>query len=70
MYASGDINNFASRLHQLPTGHIDLMTGFLIEGRSYTGINPFYQNDKWNREFNLKKYQFGESGTFTGRWFY
>jgi len=69
MYFSGTITDFNSRLHQLPTGTLDLMTGFLIEGGSYTGQNQTYLNNKLNREFNLKMYAFEGGGTDTGRWF-
>jgi len=68
MYFSGDISNFESRLHQLPTGFLDLTTGFLIEGGSYTGNNQLFQNNKWNREFNRKIFQFNGQPE-TGRWF-
>ena len=53
MYISGKIVDYASRLHQLPTGTGDLIS-FLIEGSGYTGIPTKNQLNKWNTEFAVK----------------
>ena len=70
MWISGNISNFAHRIHQIPTGTNDL-TGYLYESRNYSGISPNYQIEKWNREYNLKYYQFTHNGSYlTGRDFF
>ena len=78
MWISGNINDFASRLHAVPTGISDLFTGALPEaqnnytGITFTGLNymglPFTGDNlslrtKWNREFNLQYYRFTNDGT-------
>lgn len=85
MWISGNISDFANRLHQLPTGIECLITGFYPEGQNYTGYytglnfmnQPFTGDNlslkhKWNKEFNLQYYRFTNDGTMlaTGRWFY
>ena len=78
MWVTGNISNFANRLHTLPTGVQDLITGFLYEatgnytGIIYTGLNyrgiPFTGTNynlrvKWNNEFNLQWYRFNGDAT-------
>lgn len=72
MWITGNIRDFENRLHQLPTGTQDLITGFVPEGLNYTGNSPLYQNLKWNKELNLQYYRFSNDATMlaTGRWFY
>jgi hypothetical protein len=86
MWQTGNISDFSSRLHSLPSGSQDLITGFYPEGQNYTGITytglnfmgfPFTGDNyslrqKWNKEFNLQYYRFTNDGTMlaTGRWFY
>ena len=72
MYSSGDISNFASRLHQLPTGILELQNYRLeATGANYTGIAARYQNTKWNKEFNYQWFRFTNDGAMltTGTWF-
>lgn len=77
MYVSGNIADFSSRLHKLPTGQSDLDT-FKLEGSLYTGIigpktgvtGARFSNvfKKWDKEYNLSQYQFSNSGAFlTGK---
>jgi hypothetical protein len=70
MWQTGIISTFQSRMHQLPTGVADLITGFLPEGQNYTGIVPMYQNIMWNKEFNKKWENVSDEPMATGRWFY
>jgi hypothetical protein len=54
MYSSGTFANFEGRLHQLPTGVIDLNL-YRLEGKTYfsgisTGVAGEYHY-KWNKEF-------------------
>ena len=70
MYISGHQGNFQARLHQLPTGLSDLMTGFLLEGRGWSGVVPKNQNISWNKEFNKKWENLTSEPMATGRWFY
>jgi len=71
MWQTGNVGNFQARLHQLPTGVKDLLTGFLVEGRgAYTGIVPKYQNISWNKEFNKRWECLTSEPMATGRWFY
>jgi len=66
MYISGNHYNFEVRLHQLPTGILDLDL-FRIEGQQYTGSGFKYEKNKWNREFIKKgeilNFPTGVSGT-------
>lgn len=70
MWATGTIETFENRLHLLPTGVSDLLTGFIPEGLNYTGMAAHYQSKKWNTEVNKKWYQFTSIPLETGRWFY
>ncbi len=71
MWITGNISDFTNRLHQLPSGIQDLVTGSYVEGQLYTGISTLNQNIKWNREFNLQFYRFTNNGQMlaTGKWF-
>lgn len=64
MYLSGDLSNFSSRLHQLPTGQADLSL-FDLEARSYitAGYVTINQSGKWEREARKKAYEFSHTGT-------
>lgn len=69
MWITGDQQDFAARLHSLPTGTQELITGFQAEGVSYTGSNPTYLNNKWNSEFNHRWAEFTNDAMSTGKWF-
>lgn len=51
MYISGDITDYASRLHQLPENLADLAS-FEAERNSYSGISTVHEVDKWENEHN------------------
>jgi hypothetical protein len=69
MYVSGHLGNFQVRLHQLPTGQVDL-NSFNIEGHNYTGLVSGYQITRWNREYARRQYAMTRNGTFlTGKVF-
>jgi hypothetical protein len=70
MWQTGTISTYSSRLHALPTGTQELITGFIVEAKNYTGIVPRYQSINWNKEINLSWYNFTHSGMATGRWLY
>ena len=64
MYISGNISNFASRLHQLPSGIIDLTgvsNNFWLEGQSYTGA-PIGLRAEWSKEYSKKYYEITKTG--------
>ena len=62
MYISGTIVDFASRLHQLPTGVADV-NQFLIEGRTYLSSVDKNVSGKWEGEARLKQFQFNQTGS-------
>lgn len=64
MYQTGNVGDFQVRLHRA-TGQADLDL-YYIEGHNtgYTGVVPYYQIKRWNREYVLKQYQFTNSGQF------
>lgn len=59
MYITGSQFNFEKRLHQLPTGVIDLDL-FELEGLTYT--ERLATEYKWNKEFEKKSHQIINSG--------
>lgn len=58
MWITGDQQDFAPRLHELPTGISDLTTGFHVEAKAYGDTAPLYQKNKWNKEIEHKWYEF------------
>lgn len=61
MYITGELIDFSSRLHQLPTGMSDLAS-FSKEGKSYSALTELNEREKWNLEYSRKV----ESFTLTG----
>lgn len=57
MWITGDISDFSSRLHELPTGSEELITGFQTESIAYANV-PNYQKVKWSKEIEHKWYEF------------
>lgn len=61
-YISGNLSNFASRLHQSPTGVIDL-NSLRLESELYTGNASYNEINKWNTEYNRQYWKFTNDPT-------
>jgi len=61
MYVTGDITNYQSRIHQLPTGVSDINL-FVIEGKNYLTSIPYQISGAWDFELRRKKGVFLQSG--------
>lgn len=65
MYISGNKYNIINRLHQLPTGTIDLSTfRSEISGYTFSGIADFHVVDKINNELGYKYFIFTRNPIF------
>lgn len=68
MYATGQFNNFESRLHQMPLSASD-MASFITEGDYYLASMTIYihMSGKWEREAQRKMWKIYNDATYLSR---
>ena len=63
MYATGDLGNFANRLHHLPSSVANVDT-FILEGNTYLNFITVNLSGKWEKEARKRKYGFTHDNSY------
>lgn len=63
MFVSGNIGDFAERIHKLPSSVADVDL-FITEGNSYLSTVMVNISGKWERELRKRKYIFSHNASY------